>query len=168
MSKLVVEETTMQAREKAIHAEIKKKLANKESAQALKSVEQELSKASKDSASMESKLRNREKELQSQREGQKKSQHQLVDLRKQVDEKQALYLKEKEAFDKLASEDAELQKEIEQLQWAMQAVTAGVCTTGNEGESKSMREQLLEVQTKLQEMDAEHAKKTMAATHIQN
>mmetsp|Transcript_33990 Transcript_33990/g.79502 ORF Transcript_33990/g.79502 Transcript_33990/m.79502 type:complete len:1210 (-) Transcript_33990:177-3806(-) len=173
MSKLVVDLQEMAEREKAIHAETKKKAKarDSQSAQTLKALEEGVSKANKDVASMESKLKNREKELHSHREGQKKSQGQLQDLRKLVEEKQGAWQKEKDEFDKLAAAEGEVQQKIEQLQWSMQALNAGVSTetaSKNEGESKSMREELLAAQTRLQEMDAVHAKKGMAVTHIEN
>jgi len=156
------------ARDKAIEKEIKQRTASRDKArsQELKELEDKQNKLSKDIASMESKLKNKQAELDSEKEHQKKSSSGMGELRKQLQQKEAVYEKEKSKYEKLTQEESAAQKEIEKAQWSMQAVTAGMAETSTEGEQRSVREQLLHAQTRLQEMQAEEKTKTMAIANL--
>lgn len=158
-------------REVAINSEISERSAtlNQQQSKDLKKLEEDQNKFSKDVASTESKLKNRESELQALLEGQKSGKSALAEQRKQVEQKDAVYQKEKAKFDSLNEADAAIRKQIENAQWSVQAVTAGMAAKSGpgEGEGKSMREQLLAAQTKLSEMEAEAKKKTMAISSFQ-
>eukprot|EP00438_Fugacium_kawagutii_P009039 Skav202974 [mRNA] locus=scaffold2274:471073:494478:- [translate_table: standard] len=91
-------------------------------------------------ASMESKLKNKRAELESEKEHQKKSSSGMGDLRKQVREKENVYEKEKGKVRK-----------------AM-AVSGMAEAPDTNGEQCSVREQLLRAQTRLQEMQEQRGK----------
>jgi len=100
----------------------------------------------------------------------KKGQKHLDDMKKQLAVKQQKYESEKAEYDKLLQEETAVVKEIERAQWAKQALIAGMSehqVQDGEGEGKSLREQLLETQTKLAEMDAEISKKSMSIKHLE-
>lgn len=115
-------------RDAAIQKETKDRVASrdKQRSQELKKVEDEHSKASKDVAAAESKLKNRTSDLQGQMETQKQSKSALGELLKQVEQKQKAYDKEKAKFDALAEQYNNCQKEIEKAQWSIGALTAGM------------------------------------------
>lgn len=157
-------------RDAAINKEVKQRTASRDKArsQELKKLEDEHNKLSKEIASSESKLKNKKAELESEKEHQKKSSSGMGDLKKQLAQKEGAYEKEKSKYEKLAQEDESTKKEIERAQWSMQALTAGMAEAPapDAGEGRSMREQLLAAQTRLQEMQAEEKTKTMAIASL--
>eukprot|EP00437_Effrenium_voratum_P048784 CAMPEP_0181526778 /NCGR_PEP_ID=MMETSP1110-20121109/69663_1 /TAXON_ID=174948 /ORGANISM="Symbiodinium sp., Strain CCMP421" /LENGTH=1201 /DNA_ID=CAMNT_0023657633 /DNA_START=74 /DNA_END=3679 /DNA_ORIENTATION=+ len=157
-------------RDAAINKEVKQRAASRDKArsQELKKLEDEHNKLSKEIASSESKLKNKKAELESEKEHQKKSSSGMGDLKKQLTQKEGAYEKEKSKYEKLAQEDESTKKEIERAQWSMQALTAGMAEAPapDAGEGRSMREQLLAAQTRLQEMQAEEKTKTMAIASL--
>ncbi|CAE7588612.1 SMC2-1 [Symbiodinium sp. CCMP2592] len=157
-------------RDAAINKEVKQRTASRDKArsQELKKVEDEHNKLSKEMASSESKLKNKKAELESEKEHQKKSSSGMGDLKKQLAQKEGAFEKEKGKYEKLAQEDENTKKEIERAQWSMQALTAGMAEAPapDAGEGRSMREQLLAAQTRLQEMQAEEKTKTMAISSL--
>mmetsp|Transcript_63420 Transcript_63420/g.148497 ORF Transcript_63420/g.148497 Transcript_63420/m.148497 type:complete len:1202 (-) Transcript_63420:188-3793(-) len=157
-------------RDAAINKEVKQRTASRDKArsQELKKLEDEHNKLSKEIASSESKLKNKKAELESEKEHQKKSSSGMGDLKKQLAQKEGAYEKEKSKYEKLAQEDESTKKEIERAQWSMQALTAGMAEAPapDAGEGRSMREQLLAAQTRLQEMQAEEKTKTMAISSL--
>lgn len=158
------------SRDAAIQKEMKQRTASRDKArsQELKRLEDEHNKLSKDIASMESKLKNKQAELDSEKEQQKKSTSGMGDLRKQLQQKETVYEKEKGKFDKLTQEETATNQEIEKAQYSMQALTAGMAEAPTaEGEQCSLREQLLRTQTRLQEMQAEEKTKSMAIANLQ-
>jgi len=173
LSKLADEMQVLSEREATIQTEIRNRTGtrDKQRSQELKRLEDESSKSSKDVAATETKLKNRQSDLESHLAGRKKLQGETDELSKQVAEKEKAYEKEKAKFDTLAGAEEATKKEIEKAQWSMQALTAGMSTKdgpdgGAEGEGKSLREQLLAAQTRLSEMDADRKKKDMAIAHI--
>merc|ERR1712187_778519 len=94
--------------------------------QELKTFEDEHSKLSKEIASTESKIKNRKSDLDSSKEGRKKSQTALDELKKQVEQKEKAYQKEKSKWDTLEEQDTATKRDIEKAQWTMQALTAGM------------------------------------------
>merc|ERR1712048_406066 len=140
-------------REQVIQGEMKDRTAarDKQKSQELKTLEDEHSKLSKEIASTESKIKNRKSDLDSSKEGRQKSQSALDDLKKQVEQKDKAYQKEKSKWDALAEQDTATKRDIEKAQWTMQALTAGMseeaAQQNAEGEGKSLREQMLAAQT---------------------
>jgi len=162
---------SLTARECAIQHEIKDRTAkrDKQRSQELKKLEDEHSKASKEAVLTESKLKNRESDLQAHLESRKQSQGAVDVLKRQADQKQKQYEKEKAKFDNLAGQDATVKKDIEKAQWSMQSLTAGMSAQSspeNEGEGKSLREHLLGTQTRLSEIEADHKKKSMGIASL--
>lgn len=156
-------------RDTAIQKEMKQRTASRDKArsQEWKRLEDEHNKLSKEIASIESKLKNKEAELQTEKEHQKKSSSGMGDLRKQLQQKETVYEKEKGKYDKLTQEEAGTNQEIEKAQWSMQAITAGMAEAPDtNGEQCSVREQLLRAQTRLQEMQAEEKTKSMAIASL--
>jgi len=153
-------------RDSTVHREIKERSAARDKSRSdeLKKVEDEHTKLSKDIASMESKLKNKAKDLDKEKENQKQSSSAVGELRKQLEQKEKNYEKQKVTFDKVAEESEAAKKEIEKAQWSMQALTAGMSTEqaadDKEG-NRSLREELLATQTRLQSLEAEVKTKNM-------
>lgn len=174
LQKLALDIKVLADRETTIQAEVKERttLLNKHRTQDQKDLEEESSKLSKEVTVTESKLKNRNSDLEAELAGRKKNQKHLDEMRKQVEAKEKVYLKEKAKFDKLAEEEATIKKEIEKSQWSVQALTAGMSTKEapaegqGEGQGRSLREELLAAQTRLSEMEAEHKKKAMGIEHL--
>merc|ERR1712061_520949 len=108
LKQLVDTTKALDDREKVIQTEIKERTAARDTqrSQDLKRLEDKHSKLSKEVVAMESKLKNRESDLEAQMESRKKSQTYLDEMRRQVEVKDKLYQKEKEKFDKIAEQDA--------------------------------------------------------------
>lgn len=164
----------LERREKEASKELKERSVTRDSqrSQELKSLEDSHSKLAKEVASCESKLKNKESDLHAQLESQKQNSAAMADLLKQAEQKEKVAKKEQEKFDVLAADDVATRREIEKAQWSMQALTAGMSANAapqpdGEGEGKSLREELLETQTKLAEMDAELKKKNFAIQSFQ-
>jgi structural maintenance of chromosome 2 len=135
----------------------------------LKKLEEEHSKLSKDVVSSESKLKNRQSDLQTQQEARKQAQGALGELRRQMESKEKVYQKEKEKWDALINQQDSFKKDIEKAQWQMSALTAGMAAQpapDGEGEGKSLREQLLETQTRLQTLDSEQKKRSLGIANL--
>merc|ERR1719313_2679076 len=115
-------------RDLTIQREIKERTASRDQQKAheLKKLEEDHSKLSKDIAQNESKLKNRESDLQTQVKARQKSQGALDELKKQVEQKENVYKKEKGKWDAIAEQEAAVKKDIEKAQWSMQALTAGM------------------------------------------
>lgn len=160
-------------RDSAVHREIKERSASRDKSRsdALKNVEDSHTKLSKEIASMESKLKNKTKDLEKEKEQQKQSAGAMGELRKQLEQKEKVYEKERVKFDKVAEESEAAKKEIEKAQWSMQALTAGMSTEqaaeGEEG-NRSLREELLATQTKLQTLEADVKTKTMGIASLKD
>jgi len=156
----------------ALNNDIEKrtKSRDQEGSKQLTAMQDKHTKVSKEIASLETKLKNFLSEVESQVESRKKSQHHLDDMRKQVEAKEKVYLKEKDKFDALLAEDTAVKQQIEKAQWSMQALTAGVAEQKPEGdgeaECKSLREQLLETNTKLNMLESEGKKKAIEVQHL--
>eukprot|EP00928_Gymnodinium_smaydae_P079949 TRINITY_DN63775_c0_g1_i1.p1 TRINITY_DN63775_c0_g1~~TRINITY_DN63775_c0_g1_i1.p1 ORF type:complete len:1208 (-),score=384.26 TRINITY_DN63775_c0_g1_i1:110-3733(-) len=160
-------------RETQVQKEIQSQTAqrDRQRSQEMKKLEDKHTELSKAVTSMESKLKNRESDIESIKAGQKKSASVMDELKKQVDVKDKAYQKEKAKWDALAEEDAKTKRDIEKAQWTMQALSAGMSTQapadGQEGgEGKSLREQLLHAQTRLAEMDSEQKKKQLGIKNL--
>jgi len=171
LQQLVAAIKALDDREVQINQDMKEQTAarDKQRSHELKKLEEEHSKKGKEVASTESKLRNRESDLQSLLESRKQSQSALGELAKQVEQKEKIYQKEKGKFDTLAEQQDKVKKDIEKAQWTMQALTAGMSAQAapeGEGEGRSLREQLLAAQTRLSEMEAEQKKKTMGIASL--
>jgi len=173
---LVGDVQALERREKEALKELKDRTARRDTQRGkeLKRLEDEHSKLAKEVASCESKLKNRESDLQAQMESQKLNSAAMADLMKVAEQKEKVAKKEQEKFDVLAAEDANVRTQIERAQWSMQALTAGMSTQSgpqgegdSEGQGKSMREELLDAQTKLAEMDADLKKRGMAISSYQ-
>nr|AGU69477.1 structure maintenance of chromosomes 2 [Crypthecodinium cohnii] len=170
---LVVDLKTLEVRDKQITKEIKDRasLRDSQSGKELKKLEDEHSKLSKEVAQTESKLGNKEGDLKAELESQKKGKNIMSDLQKQVDAKEKVAKKEQQEWEALATAEAAVRKEIEKAQWNMQAAVAGVSAQqegSGEGVGKSMREELLEAQTRLWEFDADQKKKAMTIKSLQD
>jgi len=173
LQQLVAAIKALDDREVEINKEIKESTAarDKQRSQELKKLEEDHSKKGKEVAATESKLRNRESDLQSTLESRKQSQSALGELAKQVEQKEKIFQKEKAKFDALAEQQDKVKKDIEKAQWTMQALTAGMSAQAapdGEGEGRSLREQLLAAQTRLSEMEAEQKKKTMGIASLKD
>lgn len=163
---------TLTDRDDEIQKEIKERAAarDKHSSQALKKLEDQHTKCTKEVAVQESKLKNKESELKALLEGQQHSQTALGDLRRQTEQKEKAHQKEKGKLDAILAEEAAIQKNIEKAQWSMQALVAGMSAQAVEaGEAqaeanRSAREELLAAQTRLSEMEADQKKKQMGIT----
>ncbi|CAE8704378.1 unnamed protein product, partial [Polarella glacialis] len=159
-------------RDAVVQREIKDRTASRDKArsQELKKLEDEHSKFSKEIASTESKLKNRHSDLKAQMEGLEQSSSAMGDLRKQMEQKENIYEKEKAKFDTLAEQEATTKKDIDKAQWSMQALTAGMseqqASEDGEGHGRSVREELLVAQTRLSEMDSDQKKKTMGIASL--
>lgn len=157
-------------REIVIQKQIKERTVarDKQRSQELKKLEDEHSKLSKEVVSTESKLKNRVSDLESHLQSRKQSQSALDELRRQAEEKEKVFQKEKAKFDALAEQDAAVRKDIEKAQWSMQALTAGMSAqpVDGEGEGRSLREQLLAAQTRLSEIEADQKKKSMGIANL--
>mmetsp|Transcript_46939 Transcript_46939/g.102051 ORF Transcript_46939/g.102051 Transcript_46939/m.102051 type:complete len:1213 (+) Transcript_46939:45-3683(+) len=170
--KLTTDIKALGDRDVVVQQEIRDRTAARDTqrSQQLKKLEDEHSKLSKEVAAIESKLKNRESDLESYNEGRKKTQSSMDETQKQADAKDKVYQKEKAKFDALAQQDAAIKADIAKAQWQMQALTAGMSAAqvdaDAEGGGKSLREQLLETQTKLSEMEAEEKKRTMGAASL--
>mmetsp|Transcript_165769 Transcript_165769/g.532285 ORF Transcript_165769/g.532285 Transcript_165769/m.532285 type:complete len:1211 (-) Transcript_165769:161-3793(-) len=172
LRQLVTDLKALELREKEAQKELKDRSAKRDTqaSKDLKKLEDEHSKLAKEVVITESKLKNRESDLQAEVESQKTGQSVMAELLKHVEAKEKVATKEQEKWDALAAEEAGARKDIEKAQWSMQAMVAGVATQQEgegEGESKSMREQLLEAQTRLWEFDADQKKKGMAVGSLQ-
>lgn len=160
-------------REKEVQKEMKERASTRDtqSSKDLKKLEEDHSKLAKEVAATESKWKNRQSDLDAQLESLKQGHTVIAELVKQIEVKGKAAQKEQEKFDAFAAEEAAVRKDIEKAQWSMQALTAGVATNepeeGAQGACKSMREQLLEAQTKLWEMDAEQKKKIISIQSYQ-
>eukprot|EP00931_Biecheleriopsis_adriatica_P099773 TRINITY_DN744_c0_g2_i1.p1 TRINITY_DN744_c0_g2~~TRINITY_DN744_c0_g2_i1.p1 ORF type:complete len:1210 (-),score=407.19 TRINITY_DN744_c0_g2_i1:340-3969(-) len=171
LKQLVDAINSLTARDSAVQKEIKERTASRDKArgQELKKLEDEHTKLSKDIAATESKLKNRQSDLESEQKNQKQSSSTMGELRKQMEQKEKAYEKEKAKLEKVSEEQTNAKKEIEKAQWTMQALTAGMSTEqgpdGAEG-NRSMREELLAAQTRLTEMQAEEKTKTMGITSL--
>jgi len=158
-------------REVEVNKQIKEQTAARDQQRSheLKKLEEENSKKGKEVAATESKLKNRESDLQAFLESRKQSQSALGEAQKQVEQKEKAFQKEKTKFDQLAEAQDKVKKDIEKAQWTMQALTAGMSAQAapeGEGEGKSLREQLLAAQTRLSEMEADQKKKTMGIASL--
>lgn len=163
--------TDLDKREKQIHKETKERVASrdKSSSQELKKLEDDHSKLSKEIVSAETKLKNREKDLEAIQDSLKQNKGALDESRKQTEKKEKKYNDEKSKFDALSEQDSAVRKEIEKAQWTMQALTAGMSTEAGpdgEGEGKSLNAQLLATQTRLQMMDSEARKKEIGIASL--
>mmetsp|Transcript_798 Transcript_798/g.2239 ORF Transcript_798/g.2239 Transcript_798/m.2239 type:complete len:1225 (-) Transcript_798:393-4067(-) len=163
----------LDSREKEIHKETRERAATRDKSRSseLKKLEDEHSKLSKEIVSTESKLKNREADLSSIQDSLQNNKGALDDMRKQTEKKEKKYNDEKGKFDALAEQDATVRKDIEKAQWTMQALTAGMSTEkgpDGEGEGKSMREQLLAAQTRLQMLDSDGQKKEMGIKSLRD
>mmetsp|Transcript_21807 Transcript_21807/g.34936 ORF Transcript_21807/g.34936 Transcript_21807/m.34936 type:complete len:1212 (-) Transcript_21807:1286-4921(-) len=174
VSQLVSTIKALTDRDTAVQREIKDRTLSRDKARGneLKKLEDEHSKLSKEIASTESKLKNKNSELKSQIEGLKQSSSAVGELRKQMEQKEKVHEKEKAKFDALAQQEAGTKKEIEKAQWSMQALTAGMSeeprSEDGEGQGRSLREELLDAQTRLATMDSEQKKKNMAITSFKD
>jgi len=164
----------LNTRQKEAQQEMKERTARRDDQRSkeLKRLEDDHSKLAKEVASCESKLKNRESDLEAQIESQKQGKSAIADLHKQAEKKETVAKKEQAAFDALAGQEEAVRKEIEKAQWSMQALTAGMSTQAGPdeegaGDGKSLREQLLDAQTRLSEMEADHKKKAMAINSFQ-
>jgi len=160
---------TLANRDVEINKEIKVRTLSRDKARGaeLKKLEDEHSKLGKDVASTESKLKNRQSDLDAEKEQQKKSSSGMGEIRKQMEQKEKAYEKEKAKWDTLAAEEEKTKKEIEKAQWSMQALVAGMSTEQAEGEGNlSLQQELLAKQTRLSEMQAEEKTKTMAISSL--
>jgi len=153
-------------RDIAIQKELKERTGQRDQqrSSALKKLEEEHSKLSKDMVATESKLKNRSSDIEGDCEGRKRAGKQIEDMKKQVVAKEKAMEKEKAKYDHLAAEKNTNEKAVEKAQWQMQALSAGMSAeSAQEGEESkgSLREQLLATQTRLSEMDADQKKKGM-------
>jgi len=108
--------------------------------------------------------------LEAQVAARQKGQTHLDEAKKHAANKQKAFEAEKAKFDKLQEDCDSVQKQIEKAEWGKQALIAGMSeqqAPDVDGDGKSLREQHLEVQTKLSEMDAELKKRQMSATHLE-
>lgn len=159
-------------RDTAVQKEIKERTLSRDKSrgQELKKLEDEHSKLSKEIVSTESKLKNKQNDLEAQIQTSKKSNSAMAEVRKQMEQKEKAYEKEKGKFDALAEQEATTKKEVEKAQWSMQALTAGMSEQQGEGAdgapSRSLREELLAAQTRLSEMEADQKKKTMGIASL--
>mmetsp|Transcript_716 Transcript_716/g.1237 ORF Transcript_716/g.1237 Transcript_716/m.1237 type:complete len:1207 (+) Transcript_716:61-3681(+) len=157
-------------RDTVINKEIKTRTMARDKARGaeLKKLEDEHSKLGKDIASTESKVKNRQSDLDAEQEQQKKASSGMGELRKQMDQKEKVYEKEKAKWDSLAGEEEKTKKEIEKAQWSMQALVAGMSTEqAPDGEgNKSLQQDLLAKQTRLAEMESEEKTKKMAISSL--
>jgi len=164
--------TNLQESETRMTKELQDKIATRDGKRArdLKQLEENVSKVSKELALTESKLTNRESDLKTHVEGRQKGQKHLDELRAQVAKKEAAYLKEKSKFDQLEGDEASVKKAIEKAQWSVQALTAGMSTKASgddaEGEGKSLREELLALQTEASTLEADEKKKQLEIAHL--
>merc|ERR1719503_485178 len=155
-------------RDQEIQVDIKSRTAARDTQRSkeLKKLEEDHSKMSKEVASTESKLKNKQSDFESQQESRKKGLGLIDEVKAQVEVKQKAFEKEKAKHDKLLEEENAVAAKVEKAQWTIQALTAGMSgeqpAAEGEGEGKSLSAQLLETQTTLQEMDAECSKKRMA------
>eukprot|EP00933_Yihiella_yeosuensis_P044862 TRINITY_DN40139_c0_g1_i1.p1 TRINITY_DN40139_c0_g1~~TRINITY_DN40139_c0_g1_i1.p1 ORF type:complete len:1222 (-),score=402.44 TRINITY_DN40139_c0_g1_i1:218-3883(-) len=174
LGQLISDIKALTDRDSVCQKEIKDRTASRDKSrgQELKKLEDEHNKLGKDIASGESKLKNKEKELEADKESSKKSSSAMGDVRKQMEQKEKAFNKEKKAWDVLAEQEATTKKEIEKAQWSMQALVAGMSTEqapdGAEGAGRSLREELLHAQTTLAEMDSEQKKKTMGIASLKD
>eukprot|EP00932_Pfiesteria_piscicida_P007498 SRR837773.17613.p1 GENE.SRR837773.17613~~SRR837773.17613.p1 ORF type:complete len:433 (+),score=278.83 SRR837773.17613:2-1300(+) len=163
VKQLAADVKALEVRDKQCQKEIKDRTAarDSQSGKELKKLEDEASKLAKDVAKTEASMKNKESDLQADLANQSKGKSAKEELLKVVEAKGKVAAKEQEKWDALAAEEAAVRKDIEKAQWNMQAMVAGVSEQQGdaEGESKSIREQLLEAQTRLWEFDADTKKK---------
>jgi len=153
----------------ALNQDIEKrtKARDQEGSKQLTKMQDTQSKLSKEIASLETKLKNCQGEIEAQVENRKKDQGHLDDMRKQVEAKDKVFQKEKDKYDGLLVEDTAVKQQIEKAQYNMQALTAGMAEQKDgEAEGKSLKGLLLETNTKLNMVESEGKKKAIEVQHL--
>mmetsp|Transcript_32329 Transcript_32329/g.89323 ORF Transcript_32329/g.89323 Transcript_32329/m.89323 type:complete len:1202 (-) Transcript_32329:120-3725(-) len=173
LNKILAEIKGLGDREVAIQGEMKTRTAarDKQRSQELKALEDEHSKLSKEVVGTESKLKNRQSDVQAHKEGRKKAASVMDEIKKQVEQVEKAYLKEKAKWDALNEQDLAVRRDIEKAQWSIQALTAGMSAQqapedSEGGDGKSLREELLAAQTRLSEMDSDVKKKNLSIANL--
>jgi structural maintenance of chromosome 2 len=172
LAQLLAEGQRLADRDTKIQEEMKQRTASrdKQKAKELKALEDDHTKLSKEIVSTESKLKNWEKDLASNEQKAKNSESEIGDLKRKVEVKQKAYDKEKAKWDVLNEQDSNNKKEIENAQWTIQALSAGMSTQreNGEGEQKSLKGQLLEAQTRLSELESDEKKKKILIVNLKD